>query len=115
MTAFCWKHHLALRGLAALGLGGLTACSSLDVAAPPVSVLAAAGHVTSTLAAGRALYTGRCAKCHAVEPIRDYSAAAWSRIIPDMAERTNLTPPETAALTAYVEAALKTPPPATER
>jgi mono/diheme cytochrome c family protein len=93
------------RILVVLTLAALTGCASLDSAAPPVSVLSAAAD-PSVLATGRALYTGRCAKCHAVEPIHDYSASDWARIIPDMAERTKLTPAETAALTAYVKAAL---------
>lgn len=95
----------------AVGLGlllaSLTGCASLDTAAPPTAALAGPAN---TLASGRALYVGRCAKCHAVEPVHDYSPAQWATIIPDMAERTKLTPAETADLQTYVDAVLRARP-----
>ncbi|MES2468739.1 MAG: cytochrome c [Verrucomicrobiota bacterium] len=87
--------------LAAL-LAALSGCVSLETAAP-VSGPPGSG----PLAEGRALYVGRCAKCHAVEPVLDYSAAEWATIMPDMAERTKLTARETAAVTAYVASVLQ--------
>lgn len=87
--------------LAAL-LAALSGCVSLETAAP---VPGPPG--SGPLAEGRALYVGRCAKCHAVEPVLDYSAAEWATIMPDMAERTKLTPRETAAVTAYVASVLQ--------
>ena len=82
---------------AGLGLGlGLASCVSLETAAPRVA----------ELAGGRILYVGRCAKCHAVEPVAKYGAGEWESILPDMAERTKLSVGETTQLRAYVDAAL---------
>ena len=113
-----WSLALALAGM--LGLSG---CVSLETAAPSPATLLAAPSTQhqglnpqsrpaglTTLALGRDLYVGRCAKCHAVEPVRDYSAAEWATLIPDMAERTKLNAAETAAVTAYVHAVLRLPP-----
>ncbi len=88
--------------LAAL-LPALPGCVSLETAAPVVGPPG-----SGPMAEGRVLYVGRCAKCHAVEPVHDYSAAEWATIMPDMAERTKLTPRETAAVTAYVASLLQT-------
>ena len=87
--------------LAAL-LAALPGCVSLETAAP---VPGPPG--SGPLAEGRALYVGRCAKCHAVEPVLDYSAAEWATIMPDMAERTKLDASETVAVTAYVHHVLR--------
>ncbi|MDB6069073.1 MAG: hypothetical protein JWL81_244 [Verrucomicrobiales bacterium] len=111
-----------LFGLALAGMAGLSGCVSLDTAAPSTATLLASQSVqgqgpaktstapVSTLALGRDLYVGRCAKCHAVEPVRDYSPAEWATLIPDMAERTKLNAAETAAVAAYVHAVLRMPP-----
>lgn len=90
------------RLLLAVLLAALPGCVSLETAAP---VPGPPG--SGPLAEGRALYVGRCAKCHAVEPVSDYSAAEWATIMPDMADRTKLTPRETAAVTAYVASVLQ--------
>ncbi len=93
----------ALRALVVLlAWTALTGCVSLDTAAPQVNTPGA-----GPLTAGRDIYVGRCAKCHAVEPVLDYTAAQWATIMPDMAERTKLTPTETAAVTAYVDHVLR--------
>lgn len=111
------------RALALAGMLGLSGCVSLETAAPSPAKLLAAPSTQhqglnpqsgpaglTTLALGRDLYVGRCAKCHAVEPVRDYSASEWATLIPDMAERTKLNAAETAAVTAYVHAVLRLPP-----
>lgn len=89
------------RGAAVLLLLALPGCVSLDTAAPQL------GTGGSPLAEGRAIYVGQCAKCHAVEPVLDYTAAQWATIMPDMAERTKLTSAETASVTAYVNQVLR--------
>ena len=90
------------RLLLAVLLAALPGCVSLETAAPVVGPPG-----SGPLAEGRALYVGRCAKCHAVEPVLDYSAAEWATIMPDMAERTKLSPRETDAVTAYVASVLQ--------
>ena len=89
------------RGLLVILLA-LPGCVSLDTAAPQ-----AGPPGNRPLAAGRNLYVGQCAKCHAVEPVVKYSRAEWATIMPDMAERTKLNARETADVTAYVEAVLR--------
>lgn len=59
-----------------------------------------------TLVQGRTIYVTRCAKCHAVEPVKKYSREQWKTIIPDMAEETKLSPSETAAVAAYIHSIL---------
>ena len=80
----------------------LPGCVSLDTAAP-LAGPPGGGPLTE----GRSIYVGRCAKCHAVEPVLDYTRAEWATIMPDMAERTKLTGGETAAVTAYVNQVLR--------
>ena len=92
----------AFRSGALVLLGLLPGCVSLDTAAPPPGPSA-----TGPLTEGRAIYVGQCAKCHAVEPVLDYTRAQWATIMPDMAERTKLNAGETAAVTAYVNHVLR--------
>jgi mono/diheme cytochrome c family protein len=64
----------------------------------------------SQLALGRKLYVTKCAACHSVEPVRNYSREKWEHeILPDMVEETNLSEAETAAVRAYVLSVLKSP------
>lgn len=87
-------------------------CVSLEKAAPPVTMLSAAvlHKNTSNLSLGRDIYVTRCAKCHSVEPVTNYSREKWvHEIMPEMAEETNLTASETEAVTAYVLAVLSSP------
>jgi mono/diheme cytochrome c family protein len=83
-------------------------CVSLEMAAPPVNTLAtgASGQRRMLLEQGRNIYITKCAKCHSPEPVRNYSAARWTTIIPDMARETKLSSPETQAVTSYVLAVL---------
>jgi mono/diheme cytochrome c family protein len=99
---------LSSRSLPLLAVVLLQACVSLDTAAPPVATLrpAAAGGGSIQLDHGRTIYITKCAKCHAPEPVRNYSAARWREIIPEMAEETKLSSAETEALRAYVFAVL---------
>ena len=92
----------ALRGGALVLLSFLPSCVSLDTAAPQLGPPG-----SGLLAEGRAIYVGQCAKCHAVEPVLDYTRAEWGTIMPDMAERTKLTAAETAAVTSYVNQVMR--------
>ncbi len=86
----------------------LAACQSLEQIAPPAAAISA--RPSPGLELGRRLYVTKCAKCHAPEPVLKYSAAHWDEILADMAEETNLTEQETAAVTEYVAAVLATRP-----
>ena len=92
--------------------GSLNSCVSLETAAPPVATLRSS-HLNSgtQLESGRQIYIGKCTKCHSAEPIRDYPLADWiGDILPEMSEKSKLTPAETASVLAYVQAVLKSPP-----
>ena len=97
---------------AGLAAAVLAACVSLEQAAPPAETLAAGVKpaAAAQLRLGREIYVTRCARCHSVEPVRKYSRAHWERdILPDMAEETNLTASDAAAVRAYVLAVLDSP------
>lgn len=83
-------------------------CVSVESVAPPVSGLRGGGG--EGVVEGRRLYLTTCTKCHAAEPVRDYSEVEWSTILPDMAEESHFSPAQTAAVAAYVRAVLSTPP-----
>lgn len=90
----------------------LVSCVSLDTAAPPVPTISASASAYDHLNSGREIYIGKCAKCHSVEPIRNYSMADWNDdILPSMVKKTKLNSAEEASLTAYVHAVLRSPAP----
>ncbi|MDB6070750.1 MAG: hypothetical protein JWL81_1921 [Verrucomicrobiales bacterium] len=89
----------------------LTSCGSLETAAPPVASLAGSSPSSSgSLGAGRAIYLGKCTKCHSAEPIREHSMADWrGDILPTMNQKAKLSPSEQADLLAYITAVSNTP------
>jgi mono/diheme cytochrome c family protein len=101
-----WARRLGLLG-SAWGLS-MVGCTSLDLVAPPVAGLQGGGG--AMISEGRHLYLTTCTKCHAAEPVRDYTASEWAEIIPEMAEESHFTPSQTAAVAAYIEAVLRTSP-----
>lgn len=88
------KPWLASCLLALLALAG---CETIPSSSAP-----AQGGGGSDLALGRRLYYGRCASCHAPEPITDYTKAEWRDMVAHMRQRAKLTPPEEAALIAFL-------------
>jgi mono/diheme cytochrome c family protein len=80
---------------------------SIEQSAPPVVTLSGP---TTQLSHGREIYVTKCAKCHKVEPVRNYSRTQWEQeILPEMNEEAKLSAGEAAAVRAYVMAALRTP------
>jgi len=99
--------------LALVTLPGV-ACVSLEQSAPLPESLPVAKYAgtPSQLAQGRDIYITKCAACHSVEPVRKYSRAEWEQeIMPEMAEETNLSPAETAAVLAYIRTVLNSAAP----
>lgn len=94
-------------GVVAVAAALTAGCVSVETVAPPVSVLR--GGDGAEVAEGRRLYLTTCTKCHAAEPVRNYSEAEWATILPDMAEESHFSPAQTAAVAAYVRAVLSTP------
>lgn len=56
---------------------------------------------------GKAVYTSRCGRCHALKNTADYDANRWNGILGAMAPKAKLTDEETKQVKAYVEATCK--------
>ena len=94
----------------------LAGCVATETHAPPISttaIRAAArrGIDPDSLAAGRQILLTRCSSCHALEPVSDYTAAEWERIVINMAPRSKLTAAETTALDNYLAVVSSGPTP----
>lgn len=97
-------------GAAFAGLALLTAlgCASLTARAPLVTAemgaaAAARGIDAAAPERGRAIYVGRCTRCHGPVTVADRSPQQWRRILPAMAQKAKLTAAEAGDVTAYVE------------
>ena len=86
----------------------MVGCASLAVTAPPVDRLLPRLQ-NAEVQAGRQIYLGKCTSCHSALPVRNYTRAEWQPILAEMAEETNLTPAQDAAVRAYVHAVLDSP------
>ena len=86
----------------------ISACVSLEQAAPPVEILGLplSGSRFISMTRGRDIYITRCAKCHSVEPIKKFSPSEWEQIMPKMVEKTKLTSSDDALVRGYVSAVL---------
>ena len=90
-----------------VGLCVSIGCVSNAAMAPPVGPeLLAVARVhkadDAALQRGRRIYLTKCATCHNVEPIGDYSAEEWLALLPEMVEETRLNASEAADLEAYI-------------
>jgi len=90
---------------AALGFVG---CTPTSQRAPLVADLPA-GVDLAAAERGRRLYITDCARCHAVEPVHDYSRARWRELIPEMAELAKHNAQQRRDLEAYIFSALEVP------
>lgn len=92
--------------------GLLSSCGSLETAAPPIATLSASATAGSTnLADGRAIYVGKCTKCHSAEVIRKFPLTEWTgEIMPEMSKKAKLSPAEESSVLAYVRAVIQSPP-----
>ena len=96
-----WTKWSALRLAPLLLLFVMAGCANVETLAPPVAMLKGD---RSSLEAGRNIYLGQCTSCHSAEPIRDYAATRWPRILDEMACKSKLTPSQERDLRAYVAA-----------
>ncbi len=87
----------------------VSGCVSTEKAAPPVASFAVppSGSKRAQLEQGREIYVTKCAKCHSPEPVHRYSPSRWGDILVDMIDEAKLNSAESAAVRAYVFAALK--------
>ena len=85
--------------------GAVAAAAGFAVA---VAVLAPSCATTSGPSAGggvvdaRRLYLTCAGSCHRAEPVKNYTAAEWATILPDMAEEARLDPAETEVLRRWI-------------
>jgi|GEM_PF-463007 len=55
---------------------------------------------------GARLYTARCASCHALNPVRNYSQEQWNKILPDMAKKAKIDAAQENMIMAYIKSEL---------
>lgn len=89
--------HSNARSLIAIPLL-LVACESLSTTriAPLVPA------EDTELTRGRRLYLTTCVRCHAPEPIANYTLSEWAKIMPEMIQDSKLSVSDAAAVTRYV-------------
>ncbi len=99
--------------LALLTVALLPSCVSIEVAAPPVPVIASPTQGNyAQLCAGRELYLGKCTKCHSAEPIKNTTLADWKDdVMPTMAKKAKISAAEEASLMAYITTVSNAPTP----
>ncbi|MGI8821316.1 MAG: hypothetical protein ACR2ID_10700 [Chthoniobacterales bacterium] len=76
-------------------------------AAPPVSAAmihpGGGQHADAgTLAAGRSLFLGRCARCHTLPALAAQSAQQWPATVAKMSKRSGLKPEQGKAVLVYI-------------
>ncbi len=59
----------------------------------------------ATLTAGRTLFVGRCARCHALPAVSAHSVTEWHGIVGHMAKRSGLDAEQSEAVLTYILAA----------
>ncbi len=96
--------------VALLCAGALAGCQSTPSSAPLVSAAMAQSGARqhadmATLTAGRSLFVGRCARCHALPAVSAHSEAEWDGIVAHMAKRSGLKPDQSKAVLSYIIAA----------
>ena len=69
--------------------------------------VAGANDTDPTLVKGRAIYTGKCIKCHAAYPVESFTATRWDGILRSMIPKAKLAFDESAQVTAFVKAHAK--------
>lgn len=67
-------------------------------------VIAGADDTDPTLIKGRAIYTGKCIKCHTANPVDRFTAARWEGILRSMIPKSKLSFEEASQVTAFVKA-----------
>ena len=92
---------------ALLGLLALAGRESAAVSPPLVdSVTMPAGSRqqadAAMLAAGRALFVVRCARCHTLPKVAAHSAAQWPGLVAKMAKRSGLKPAQLESVLTYI-------------
>jgi hypothetical protein len=74
--------------------------------APKVDTLGLQQNIT-LLEQGRDIYINRCTKCHNAVRITRYPMKQWEdKILPEMIVESRLSPAQSKAVTAYVQAVL---------
>ncbi|MEO5944823.1 MAG: hypothetical protein ABIP30_04000 [Ferruginibacter sp.] len=80
------------------------------VPAPDMAKMDSASAILSTekmAMLGHDTYTAKCARCHELKKVDNYTATDWDPILASMAPKAGLTEKETANVLAYVKANAK--------
>jgi len=81
-------------------------CMDVTKVAPKVDTLGLQQNIT-LLEQGRDIYINRCTKCHNAVRITRYPMKQWEdKILPEMIVESRLSPAQSKAVTAYVQAVL---------
>ena len=67
-------------------------------------VIAGAEDADPKLIAGRAIYIGKCIKCHTAKAVDEFTAERWDGILRSMIPKAKLNFVEASQVTAYVKA-----------
>lgn len=90
---------------ALFALAVLAGCESTPTATTPRESVVA-GELSpgdeAQLGAGRALFVGRCARCHALPKVAEYSSAQWRGLVASMAKRSGLKPAQSQSVLRYI-------------
>lgn len=74
---------------------------------PKTSPTSAIPKLTKEAAAGMAIYTAKCGRCHELKKVDNYTGAEWVPILDAMAVKAKLDSTEKAYVHAYVQALAK--------
>jgi cytochrome c5 len=105
------KRPLSIISAVAFGavLAGCQSTSSGPAAPPVTAAVLASGarqHADAAmLEAGRSLFIGRCARCHALPNVAEHGTQQWPGIVAKMSKRSGLKPDQSRAVLAYLLAA----------
>lgn len=58
---------------------------------------------SASVAKGKALFEGKCAKCHDLKVIKGFTAEQWAMILPNMAEKAKLIDNQESLVNEYIQ------------
>lgn len=98
------RARLISGALAFIVLSALAGCETTPSANAPGATVSniPAPPNDARLAGGRALFIGRCARCHALPKIAAYPAEKWPSLVAEMSKRSGLKPVQSDSMVEYI-------------
>ena len=93
------KPYLAFTLLVSVGVASCTTTKVAEATKPTIT----SKPLPATIAAGSAIYSAKCGRCHRLYPAAAFTAAKWEKNVEDMAPRARLTDEERKAVLAFVQ------------